>query len=82
MALPAADYVIMQASLYQFLPDAQPMVDRMLQAAHRQVILTEPVRNITNSKVAPLAFLGRRLTDPGDGQSAHRFTEETPRSVF
>jgi SAM-dependent methyltransferase len=77
VALPAADYVIMQASLYQFLPDAQPMVDRMLQAAHRQVILTEPVRNITNSKVAPLAFLGRRFTDPGDGQSAHRFTEES-----
>jgi SAM-dependent methyltransferase len=76
-ALPAADYVIMQASLYQFLPDPQPVVDRMLGAARKQVILAEPVRNITSSKVAPLAFLGRRFTDPGDGQSAHRFTEES-----
>lgn len=76
-ALPAADYVIMQASLYQFLPDAQPIVDRMLRAARREVILAEPVRNITNSKVPALAFLGRRFTDPGDGQSEHRFTEET-----
>jgi SAM-dependent methyltransferase len=76
-ALPAADYVIMQASLYQFLADPQPVVDRMLRAARKQVILSEPVRNITSSKVAPLAFLGRRLTDPGDGQSAHRFTEES-----
>jgi SAM-dependent methyltransferase len=76
-ALPRADYVIMQASLYQFLPDPQPVVDRMLQAARKQVILAEPIRNITSSKVAPLAFLGRRFTDPGDGQSAHRFTEES-----
>lgn len=76
-ALPAADYVIMQASLYQFLPDPQPVVDRMLRAARKQVILAEPIRNITSSKVAPLAFFGRRFTDPGDGQSAHRFTEES-----
>lgn len=75
--LPAADYVIMQASLYQFLPDPQPVVDRMLRAARKQVILAEPIRNITSSKVAPLAFFGRRFTDPGDGQSAHRFTEES-----
>jgi SAM-dependent methyltransferase len=75
--LPTADYVIMQASLYQFLPDPQPVVDRMLRAARKQVILAEPIRNITSSKVAPLAFLGRHFTDPGDGQSAHRFTEES-----
>jgi SAM-dependent methyltransferase len=75
--LPAADYVIMQASLYQFLPDPQPIVDRMLRAARKQVILAEPIRNITSSKVAPLAFIGRHFTDPGDGQSAHRFTEES-----
>jgi SAM-dependent methyltransferase len=81
-ALPAADYVIMQASLYQFLPDPQPVVDRMLRAARKQVILAEPVRNITSSKVAPLAFLGRRFTDPGDGQSAHRFTEESLNLFF
>jgi SAM-dependent methyltransferase len=76
-ALPAADYVIMQASLYQFLPDPQSVVDRMLRAARKKVILAEPVRNITSSKVAPLAFFGRRFTDPGDGQSAHRFNEES-----
>jgi SAM-dependent methyltransferase len=75
--LPAADYVIMQASLYQFLPDAHPIVDRMLQAAQRQVILAEPVRNIASSRVAPLAFLGQHFTDPGNGRSRYRFTEES-----
>jgi len=76
-ALPEADYVVMQASLYQFLPNPQPVVDRMLQAARKQVIFAEPIRNITSSKLAPLSFLGRHFTDPGDGQSAHRFTEDT-----
>ncbi|HEY3458510.1 MAG TPA: methionine biosynthesis protein MetW [Bryobacteraceae bacterium] len=76
-ALPEADYVVMQASLYQFLPNPQPLVDRMLRAARKQVIFAEPIRNITSSKLAPLAFLGRHFTDPGDGQSAHRFTEDT-----
>lgn len=75
--LPEADYVIMQASLCHFLPDPQPVVDRMLRAARKYVIVAEPIRNITSSKVAPLAFLGRRFTDPGNGQSAHRFTENS-----
>ena len=35
--LPPADYVIMQASLYHFLPDASPVVDRMLEAARKRV---------------------------------------------
>src|SRR5713101_4008912 len=37
--LPSADYVIMQASLYHFLPDASPVVNRMLRAARKQVII-------------------------------------------
>src|ERR1044071_6340186 len=39
--LPRADYVMMQASLYHFLPDALPILGRMLQAATRQVIIAE-----------------------------------------
>src|SRR5713101_1249799 len=31
--LPPADSVIMQASLYHFLPDAAPIVERMIEAA-------------------------------------------------
>jgi hypothetical protein len=30
---PQADYLIMQSSLYQFLPDPRPVLDRMLVAA-------------------------------------------------
>jgi hypothetical protein len=75
--LPHAEYVIMQASLYQFLPNAAPVLDRMLEAAEKEVILAEPIKNLASSKVPIVARLSRRLTDPGVGPSANRFVEET-----
>jgi SAM-dependent methyltransferase len=81
-ALPPADYVVMQASLYHFLPDAKPVVDRMLRAARRQVIVAEPIRNLADSRVPLLAWLARRQTDPGSGPQPHRFTEQTLDGLF
>jgi trans-aconitate methyltransferase len=78
-ALPAADVVIMQASLYHFLPGAQAVVDRMLAAARERVIIAEPVRNLASSRLALVAQIGRRAADPGAGGDGHaqRFTERT-----
>lgn len=80
--LPRADYVVMQASLYHFLPDALPIVDRMLRAARRQVIIAEPVKNLATSASPLLARLGRLFTDPGVGEQPHRFTEESLDKLF
>src|SRR6266513_1746540 len=65
--LPPADYVLMQASLYHFLPDTQPIIDRMLEAARRQVIIAEPIRNLSSSSVALVRRIARHLTKVGDG---------------
>jgi SAM-dependent methyltransferase len=73
--LPQGDYVIMQASLYHFLPDPRPVVDRMLAAAREKVILTEPVRNVADSKNPVLAWLARKFTNPGTGDQPSRFNE-------
>lgn len=75
--LPSADVVILQASLYHFLPDAGPMIDRMLAAARDRVIISEPVRNLASSNLPLVARLGRRAADPGVGGHAQRFTEES-----
>lgn len=80
--LPSADYVIMQASLYQFLPDARPVVDRMLRAAHQRVIVAEPIRNLSSSGNRWLAMFGARMSDAGDGELAHRFNETTFDAFF
>jgi SAM-dependent methyltransferase len=73
---PRADYVTMQSSLYHFLPDPRPIVDRMLAAARRQVIITEPIRNLADSKNPLVAWLARKMTNPGTGDQPSRFNEE------
>ncbi|MFB8281604.1 class I SAM-dependent methyltransferase [Nocardia colli] len=80
--LPEADYVLMQASLYHFLPEATPVLDRMLTAARKQVIIAEPVRNMASSDNRVLAAVGQRFTNAGDGVQAHRFTEPTLDAFF
>ena len=73
--LPTAEYVIMQASLYHFLPHACLILDRMLDAARKSVIIAEPVRNMVHSRLKLVAWLSRKLTDPGSGSQPHRFGE-------
>jgi SAM-dependent methyltransferase len=73
--LPPADIVVMQASLYHFLPAPEHVVGRMLAAARRQVIVSEPIRNLSSSGLAPLGALARRGADPGDGTGTERFDE-------
>jgi SAM-dependent methyltransferase len=80
--LPAADYVVMQASLYHFLPDASPVVDRMLQAARKRVIIAEPIRNLASSNSRVLAWLGRVFTNAGSGAQPLRFTEASLAEFF
>ncbi len=80
--LPTADYVIMQASLYHFLPDASPIVNRMLRAARRQVIIAEPVRNLTDSNSRLLARLGGLFSNPGTGEPSLRFNEASLARFF
>ena len=75
--LPSADHVIMQGSLYHFLPDAATIVERMLVAARQTVIICEPVRNLTRSSSWMVRSLSMWLTDPGTGPAPHRFTPET-----
>ena len=65
----------MQSSLYQFLPDPRPILDRMLVAARNQMIITEPVRNVADSNIPPLAWLDHKMTNPGTGDKPRRFNE-------
>jgi SAM-dependent methyltransferase len=82
LTLPSADYVIMQASLYHFLPDPSAVVDRMLQAARKRVIIAEPIRNLTTSDSRLLSLLGRLFTNPGAGEHSLRFTEASLANFF
>lgn len=80
--LPAADYVVMQASLYHFLPAPRAVVERMLRAAGKAVLVAEPIRNWSNSGSSIFSRLGKRLTDPGTGEQSLRFSEDTLDELF
>jgi trans-aconitate methyltransferase len=80
--LPTADTLVMQASLYQFLPDASSVVRRMLQAAREQVVIAEPIRNLSDSSLPILAALARRQADAGLGARPRRFTAATLDEFF
>ncbi len=81
-ALPRAEVVIMQASLYHFLPEPRPIVDRMLAAASDRVVVSEPVRNLASSANPLIGLLGRRGADPGVGGAERRFTEVSLDELF
>jgi len=80
--LPVSDYVIMQASLYHFLPDASGVVNRMLKAARKNVIIAEPIRNLTTSGSSVLSFIGRSFTNPGSGKQESRFNQTSLAAFF
>jgi len=80
--IPKAEYVVMQASLYHFLPNPIPIINRMIAAATRQVIISEPIRNLTHATSPLIASIAKRLTNPGSGTQLRRFTEESLDEVF
>jgi SAM-dependent methyltransferase len=80
--LPEADVVMIQASLYQFLPDVPPLIARMRESARRAVIVAEPIRNLSDRKIPLLSALARRHTDAGLGVRPRRFTEATLDALF
>lgn len=82
--IPAAEVVIMQASLYQFLPNAEAVVQKMLVAAQRKVIIAEPIRNLSEED-SWLGKISRALTRPRKEDKAYsgqRFNEASLRKLF
>src|SRR2546427_4741346 len=68
--LPTADTVIMQASLYQFHDIADTLLPRPWAAARRLLVIAEPVRNVSRSRVRAARWIARILTRT-DGRVPH-----------
>jgi hypothetical protein len=80
--LPVADVVVMQASLYHFLPDAAGMLRRMRAAATRTVVIAEPVRNLASSRLGLVARLGAGGAATARGAQARRFDGDSLRALM
>lgn len=80
--LPVADVVVMQGSLYQFIADASQVLQRLRRAARLEVIVAEPVRNLSDTPV--LGAIARQLTRvrPGEQHGPSRFDAVSLRRLF
>ena len=81
-ALPNADIVILQGSLYQFQPNQKLIIDKLLLNAKKKVIISEPIRNIANSKNSVISFLAKYTVNPGTGHAIKRFTKQSLDNFF
>ena len=82
---PPGDIVVMQASLYQFLPHADAIVRNLLAAARQKVIIAEPIRNLSASSHPLLSLVSRRLTAPdssGEHYTGQRFDRQSLGALF
>jgi SAM-dependent methyltransferase len=73
-AVPEADYVVMCSSLYHFGDRVDEVIEKMRRAARRGVVISEPVRNLSDAPVVGRLFAA--LTNPGVGAFASRFDLE------
>jgi len=80
-AIPSAQIVLMQASLYQF-EDHASIVKKIFEAAQELVVIAEPIDNIASSKNKIISGLGAHLSNPGDGPKHFRFTKRSLLDVF
>lgn len=81
-ALPNADIVILQGSLYQFQPNEKLIIDKLLFNAKKKVIISEPIRNIANSKNSVFSFIAKYTVNPGTGHTIKRFTKQSLDNFF
>lgn len=75
--IPSAEYVIMLGSLYQFIPYHKEIMDKMLKAATKKVIITERIQGAFSSSTNPLiSYIAKGLANPGTGHTIYRFNEK------
>ncbi len=75
--LPSADYVVLQSSLYQFIPRHDSVLRKLAAAARIALIIAEPVKNLGGSSNPILKWAGRAMNNPGTGTITHRFSHES-----
>lgn len=79
---PAAECVVIMASLYQFMPDHQQLIEKALRTATKRVVLSEPIRNLADSPSPVIAWLARHLSNPGLSAPSGRFNRQSLLALY
>ena len=79
---PAADVVLIHASLYQFHENQDKLISKIFAAAKKMVIVVEPVENVAASSNKLKAKIAAHLTNPGDGPKEFRYSQSSLLEAF
>jgi len=79
---PSTECVVIFASLYQFIPDHEKILNKAFQAAQKKVIISEPIYNLADSKNSLVAWIAHHSTHPGTTSSKERFDRDSLRMLY
>ncbi|MBI4577641.1 MAG: hypothetical protein HY722_15370 [Planctomycetes bacterium] len=74
--LPEADWVLIQASLYQFAPRCRDLLVRLAASARVALLVAEPIRNLGTHPSRLVRWLAHRGAALGRGPVGFRFDRE------
>ena len=74
---PSAECVVILASLYQFIPDHEKLLNKAFQVAQKRIVVSEPIYNLADSKNPLIVWVARRSTQPGTASSKERFNRDS-----
>ena len=80
--LPRSDYILMQASMYHFIPNQDEIIQKILNSTKKRAIISESVVNLSASKNLLVSKISKILTNPGTEHSTERFNKESLLNFF
>ena len=80
--IPRADYTVIQASLYQFIPEQASIIKKLLHATNNTLFIAEPIKNLATSQNPVLSFIGKYSTNPKNQHAISRFNKNSLLAFF
>lgn len=80
--IPKADVIILSNVLHQLYPMHEEVLNRIIINAKKKAIICEPVHHIASSKNPFIAWVARKMNDPGYGSPAERLSKEELFALF
>jgi len=80
--VPSGQILVLQASLYQFIPGQRKILDKLFSSGHERIIIAEPVSNLSQSHSRLLRGLARLATATDKGARPDRFEREQLLDLF
>lgn len=78
--IPRSDCIVMQGSLYHFIPDHEKLLKNMLKSSNK-LIISEPWNNLSQSKNRIISGIAKKLSKVS-GSDDKRFTKQDLIALF